>query len=387
MKGNVIVLIFLLSGVGFMGCAGNSVLNPRSIASVGAPNTADMTSLSADQFCRLENIATLTAAQNVEKKYDELLQSNPTKMDDEIFTTERKTKIRSIFDAAKTAHLRFLTDLTLKTNSALLPQMIARVQATDIVMSVHASANGPAEYGARVLLRATAKNPDLILAPGIALFADEAPAALFFVFLHELSHPIDPGVYPVPRTGASDSPWTRAVRCLRSPESVAARVGDIHCFQTQAARFLQLGDLKNQSYCAQTAKGLIDNPDFAQNGPSCNCPAPQGTEAFADWLAAEVLASTHIYETAAAFAWPCSAYLSLRERNVDLLAMPSGKSILAEIANADVHPLMKDRLERIMFAQPNLRRRLLDRMGFDSPQAQPNPTPLAPHETAIYCPF
>jgi hypothetical protein len=317
-------------------------LTACSNATLRAPSSA---SLSANEICH--DSPALSATRAAMALYEGLLPEGAARLEAAVFTPTRRQATASLFFAARDEHIHFLEQLSQAHPNPLLAEMIARVKVAQPLLAASARAGAPAEWGARVLLRANPQEPDQVLIPGVALLSDRAPEALHLILLHELSHAIDPRFYPVPIEERGSSPWGEAVQCLRSPFSVAARAGGAECVEANHAPRLK-------EFCASKAAGLRVNPDFTEVGPYCGCPVPQGSEAFADWLAAEVLAATAADEVLVnALAWPCAAYLSEQARDAEL-----DPQLLDQVHSADVHPLTGDRLEKIFFVQPRFRQAL-----------------------------
>ncbi len=345
-----------------MACSSLPERTVRQPADAGEGNSGRF----VERICNTKNIHGLAEARQARMKYGELLHEASEKMDERIYSEERKRKILGIFVKAREAMARYLKSGAKLNPSSQWEEMISRVEATQLKLSVRAGTAAPAEYGAHVLSVSAAGTE--ILLPGIALLVDSAPDAILFLLLHELSHAIDPGKYPVSLAGASSSVWSNVVRCLRKPTSVGARTGDPLCFRKASEDSRKLAVIRN--FCEKMADGLELNPDFGLSGPSCGCAMAQGAEAFADWLATEVIASMHDMDLLGILAWPCSAYLDEMELYAEIAKSPVNP-VRVSYYSMGSHPAWPARIVKIMLANPALLEQLEPQLrGLPDPKPQ-----------------
>lgn len=311
--------------------------------------------VSAAEVCREDLVPAMRALPAAMAAYDQALHEKGDQLESFILTEERKAKVSEVFALAKEAHLAYLRRAAARFPSPGWAEVIDTVSKVELRQSLRGEDSGSPEFGAR-LIKARDGAGTQVLVPGISLVVDRAPEILLFLLLHELSHAVDPDVYPVPLTGASGSVFTDPVRCLRTPESVRARVGDPACFARAAGKKEKMHLKEAAESCRRRSEGLKMNPDFSASGTGCGCDEPQGTEAFADWLGAEALAGmpAERITTTSALGWICATYVAEGKRDEELARLPGGDKMLASIRQMDTHPALSDRIERILLAQPRL---------------------------------
>lgn len=157
---------------------------------------------------------------------------------------------------------------------------------------------------------------------GIEELKYNGDASLFAVFAHEIGHSFDSC-----RWGAffqNSFPFAQVAKCLRTPESVNAKVRD----DSKLDAFLAKGMISKETAASLKANPTCNLSQYPTNGLQ----ADQSLEAFADWFSAEVVAE--------------STYLKagLRSDLCEANTLQEGSSYLSN----------QMRLERIYLVQPKL---------------------------------
>lgn len=304
----------------------------------------------------------------------------------QLFTAERKKKADAAFRQAKDATLKYLWDRYMKllarqSTPAELENMIRMIRAVEsakLAFGPSRSSSGKAyEYNAKAtrILDGYGNWRTTISLEGLVTAVDQLPAeVLVSIFEHELGHAGDSSPVYSARARknfhyfrANDeyagNPFAAEIQCLKRGDSVLARSANPRCLEALADKYAK-SNPKFAQECRDNAALLRLNADdtavfsmLPKNEKGCG--ESQVPEAFADWLATEAHVmsrakqwsgsgafSLALKDTLARGAFFCMNHYDEVQRN------------LLRSNNNDGHPLAKDRLNRILFAHPELKKAL-----------------------------
>jgi hypothetical protein len=271
----------------------------------------------------------------------------------QVYTPDRIPKATAIFKRAQTAIVSFLDSQKIFLNAAdteqlkILQLMKDKILQTQVVF-------GPTKKGTSSYLaeNETSTSSNVVTIQGMILDVDAEPEKLYSVLLHEISHTIGPINDFRKDDSYSTNPFQKQMNCLKNSKSIGAKSGDLACVNKLVEKYKKM-NASSANYFLRLSKALALNND----------------EAFADWIATESYAqerksalisltgihdSTESVDLAARFegmpelaaylSEPCAAYNSVFTEK------------RSREENLDAHPIMEDRLNSVIFANPILRK-------------------------------
>ncbi len=326
------------------------------------------------------------------EKYMACVDKRSKILSSKIYTEERVTKVKIQFERARTAILKFLeakkNQLHQQGRSeaeSTVEKMISKVKDTEPVMGgkdnqIELNALSTQSPGAWYQkINPLSDGGSQIFIEATALYVDHNPDALYFLLLHEFGHVVDME-NAVDQKNYQDSkfPFGREMACLKRKDSAGVRSNDPKCYLHEADKAQDTGgELARKAEvglreAAKMAERWPDSPIPVIPGTDYGspCPQPQMGEAFADWIATETFVENeikHSSDSQPRWAWEkltaalpffCSGFKN-RDSQVRHGDHAFDVEVLRDQAPHDTHPIWTDRIERIVGAQPLLRKAAL----------------------------
>jgi hypothetical protein len=224
------------------------------------------------------------------------------------------------------------------------------------------------------------------------LLADESPEIFEIFTRHELGHSLNLNRM---RWDLADFPFKGLVKCLQRPDTVGAHDFDYACLEkTNKNLPAELPIAKSMAGWCQID---LDNRDSFAAGLYCivfhqllndehKCRLTQLNEVLADYFMTE--SEAFYFDHDKDFSEKSS-----ESKRQELLKLASWScdapeyNAESEDQNKGTHPLNRTRVNRIILAQPELKRLLGCEGATDSPVLSDLKQAVTPYKTASYCPL
>jgi hypothetical protein len=236
----------------------------------------------------------------------------------------KRKHLQDLFSKARTAALKTVQEFQISPDAK--EKISAKLKAVDLVFLKKLKGSSFEKHPLESLWWGIAYDP----IPGKINVGAEAlrygdDQTIFSVFAHEMGHAFDPCRWGALFSGAD--PFASVIGCLRSSASVGAKARD----DSQLESMLKAGKLGPDLVASLQANPTCNKLEY----PPVGVQGDQINESFADWFSAEVLARS-----------PEFAKLPLR---TDLCGSE-------ELSKGSSYPSSMDRLTKIYFANPALKK-------------------------------